>query len=111
MSQSTSYRDTVRQLASAQKGAARSAPAYSRFVNRRLGRLLAAWAYRRGLSPNAVTGLSALAGSVVDFEAAPVASLLGLAYSIVPVIYSMSALMLFIGRRPSVLWTRSWSER
>lgn len=57
----TSYRDTVRLLAGAQKGAARSAPAYSRFVNRRLGRLLAAWAYRRGLSPNAVTGLSALA--------------------------------------------------
>ena len=57
----TGYRDTVRLLASAQKDAARSAPAYSRFVNRRLGRLLAAWAVRRGLSPNAVTGLSALA--------------------------------------------------
>lgn len=55
-----SYRQTVRRLAGAQKGAARSAPAYSRFVNRRLGRLLAAWAYRAGLSPNAVTGISAL---------------------------------------------------
>lgn len=55
------YLETVQLLASAQKGAARGAPAYSRFVNRRLGRLLAAWAYRRGLSPNAVTGLSALA--------------------------------------------------
>jgi glycosyltransferase involved in cell wall biosynthesis/phosphatidylglycerophosphate synthase len=51
----------VAALAGAQKGAARGAPAYSRFVNRRLGRLLAAWAYRRGLSPNGVTGLSALA--------------------------------------------------
>ncbi|CAN5330190.1 CDP-alcohol phosphatidyltransferase family protein [soil metagenome] len=55
-----SYFETVRRLGSAQKGAARSAPAYSRFVNRKLGRLLAAWAYRRGLSPNEVTGISAL---------------------------------------------------
>lgn len=63
-----SYRDTLRRLGGAQKGAARSAPAYSRFVNRRLGRLLAAWALRRGLTPNAVTGISALfsaAGIVV----------------------------------------------
>ena len=55
-----SYRETVHRLAGAQKGAARSAPAYSRFVNRRIGRLLAAWAFRRGLSPNSVTGVSAL---------------------------------------------------
>lgn len=55
-----SYVETVAQLAAAQKTAARSAPAYSRFVNRKLGRLLAAWAYRAGLSPNAVTGISAL---------------------------------------------------
>lgn len=54
------YRDTLRRLSSAQKSAARSAPAYSRFVNRRLGRLLAAWAYRAGLTPNQVTGISAL---------------------------------------------------
>ncbi|WP_043656017.1 CDP-alcohol phosphatidyltransferase family protein [Cellulosimicrobium cellulans] len=54
-----SYRATVVRLATAQKVAARSAPAYSRFVNRRLGRLLAAWAYRAGLSPNAVTAVSA----------------------------------------------------
>jgi len=58
---SQGYRDTVRALATAQKGAARGAPAYSRFVNRRLGRFLAAWALRRGLTPNAVTGLSAVA--------------------------------------------------
>ncbi|GEL94974.1 CDP-alcohol phosphatidyltransferase family protein [Cellulomonas composti] len=55
------YQVTVRRLADAQKHAARGAPAYSRFVNRRLGRLLAAWAYGRGLTPNQVTGLSALA--------------------------------------------------
>ncbi|MBD8059603.1 CDP-alcohol phosphatidyltransferase family protein [Cellulomonas sp. JH27-2] len=58
---SESYMDVVRELAGAQKGAARGAPAYSRFVNRRLGRFAAAWALRRGLTPNAVTGLSALA--------------------------------------------------
>ena len=50
---------TVRRLASAQKGAV-GAPAYSRFVNRKLGRLLAAVAWHAGLSPNAVTALSAL---------------------------------------------------
>lgn len=54
------YRDTLRRLGSAQKSAARSAPAYSRFVNRRLGRFLAAWAYRAGLTPNQVTGISAV---------------------------------------------------
>lgn len=53
------YRETVARLASAQKGASRTAPAYSRFVNRKLGRLLAAWAYRAGLSPNQVTAISA----------------------------------------------------
>jgi phosphatidylglycerophosphate synthase len=54
------YGATVRRLAAAQKPAARSAPAYSRYVNRRIGRYLAAWAYRAGLTPNAVTGISAL---------------------------------------------------
>jgi phosphatidylglycerophosphate synthase len=44
----------------AQKPAARSAPAYSRFVNRRLGRYLAAAAHRAGLRANAVTAISAL---------------------------------------------------
>lgn len=53
------YRETLRRLSTAQKGAARSAPAYSRFVNRRLGRFLAAWAYRAGLTPNQVTAISA----------------------------------------------------
>lgn len=54
------YRELVRRLAGAQKPAARSAPAYSRYVNRRLGRYLAAWAYRRGLTPNGVTAISAV---------------------------------------------------
>lgn len=56
-----SYREAYARLVAAQKTAARGAPAYSRYVNRRLGRFLAAWAYTRGLTPNQVTGLSALA--------------------------------------------------
>ena len=58
--QNESYTDVLKQLANAQKGAARGAPAYSRFVNRRIGRYLAAAAYKLGLSPNQVTGVSAL---------------------------------------------------
>ncbi|MCL2465735.1 MAG: CDP-alcohol phosphatidyltransferase family protein [Micrococcales bacterium] len=54
------YRENYQALGAAQKGAARSAPAYSRFVNRRLGRLLAAGAVRAGLTPNQVTGVSAV---------------------------------------------------
>jgi phosphatidylglycerophosphate synthase len=50
--------DTVRRLSAAQKGVA-GAPAYSRFVNRRLGRLFAALAFHAGLTPNAVTAISA----------------------------------------------------
>ncbi|WP_129339233.1 CDP-alcohol phosphatidyltransferase family protein [Cellulomonas endophytica] len=87
-----SYREVVRELAGAQKGAARGAPAYSRFVNRKLGRLLAAWAYRQGLTPNAVTGLSALctfAGIALMATVAPsawlgvgIAALLVLGYAL-----------------------------
>ncbi len=54
-----SYFDTVRRLASAQKTAARGAPPYSVYVNRRIGRYLAAGAYRLGLTPNNVTAISA----------------------------------------------------
>jgi phosphatidylglycerophosphate synthase len=50
--------DTLRRLSSAQKGA-KGAPAYSRFVNRKLGRLLAALAFHARLTPNIVTGISA----------------------------------------------------
>lgn len=54
-----SYGEALARLSSAQKSA-KGAPAYSRFVNRRLGRYLAAAAYRLRLSPNQVTGISAL---------------------------------------------------
>jgi len=54
-----SYRESLHALKSAQK-TAKGAPAYSRFVNRRLGRYLAAAAYQAGLTPNVVTALSGL---------------------------------------------------
>lgn len=54
-----SYRVALRRLSDAQKPAARSAPAYSRFVNRRIGRYLAAWAFTINLSANTVTAISA----------------------------------------------------
>lgn len=47
-------------LAHAQKGHARGAPGYSVYVNRRIGRLLAAAAYQRGWTPNRATAVSAL---------------------------------------------------
>ena len=50
--------DTLGRLSAAQKGAV-GAPAYSRFVNRKLGRLLAALAFRADLTPNMVTAISA----------------------------------------------------
>jgi phosphatidylglycerophosphate synthase len=53
-----SLRATLHRLGRAQKGAA-GAPAYSRFVNRPLGRLLAALSFHAGLTPNAVTAISA----------------------------------------------------
>ncbi|MET0866002.1 MAG: CDP-alcohol phosphatidyltransferase family protein, partial [Nakamurella sp.] len=49
----------MRQLRGAQKSS-KGAPAYSRFVNRRAGRFLAAAAYRLGMTPNMVTAVSAL---------------------------------------------------
>lgn len=53
-----SYRSTLARLASAQKPG-RGAPPYSRWVNRRLGRWLAAAAFPLGLTPNQVTLSSA----------------------------------------------------
>ncbi|KXC04486.1 CDP-alcohol phosphatidyltransferase family protein [Microbacterium hominis] len=47
-------------LGSAQKGRGRGAPAYSLYVNRPVGRVIAAGAYTWGLSPNQVTAVSAV---------------------------------------------------
>ncbi|WP_228528091.1 CDP-alcohol phosphatidyltransferase family protein [Microbacterium sp. UFMG61] len=49
----------MRRLASAQKGRAKGAPAYSVYVNRPVGRVFAAAAHTIGLSPNGVTAVSA----------------------------------------------------
>lgn len=49
---------TVKRLRSHQKPN-RGAPAYSRFVNRPLGRYLAALSFHAGLTPNGVTAISA----------------------------------------------------
>jgi len=58
-----SLRETLARLGGAQKGAL-GAPANSRFVNRRMGRFLAALAFHAGLTPNAVTGISAAFSAV-----------------------------------------------
>jgi len=55
----TSYRQAVLDLAQSQK-ARRGVSLYSRFINRPLGRLLAAAAFKLGMSPNAVTVVSAI---------------------------------------------------
>ncbi|MCD2440989.1 CDP-alcohol phosphatidyltransferase family protein [Agromyces sp. SYSU K20354] len=54
-----SFAGVVARLAAAQKSRAPGAPAYSIYVNRPFGRLLAAAAYLAGLTPNAVTAISA----------------------------------------------------
>lgn len=54
-----SFVEAYSTLRGAQK-TARGAPAYSRWVNRPIGRVLAAAAYRIGLVPNQVTAISAL---------------------------------------------------
>ncbi|MFE6622083.1 CDP-alcohol phosphatidyltransferase family protein [Streptomyces sp. NPDC057740] len=52
------FSSTLRQLSTAQKPA-QGVSVYARYVNRPAGRLLAAAAYRIGLSPNHVTAVSA----------------------------------------------------
>ena len=56
---SATFAAAYRELAAAQKGHARGAPGYSVYVNRRIGRMLAAAAFRWGISPNQATGISA----------------------------------------------------
>jgi phosphatidylglycerophosphate synthase len=53
------YAATLHRLAGVQKPPAAGSPAYSRFINRRVGRYLAAGAYQLGLTPNQVTAISA----------------------------------------------------
>lgn len=51
--------ESYRHLSAAQKGRARGAPAYSIYVNRPVGRVLASIAHVAGLTPNQVTLVSA----------------------------------------------------
>lgn len=53
------FTETIRRLAGAQKPPAKGSPAYSRFVNRKIGRVLAAASFQLGLTPNQVTFISA----------------------------------------------------
>lgn len=55
-----SWTDALRRLGAAQKGHARGAPAYSVYINRKIGRVLAATAYVWGWTPNGVTAVSAV---------------------------------------------------
>lgn len=58
--ESPGFREAMARLRSAQKSA-RGGPPYSIFVNRPIGRVLAALAFRAGLTPDQVTALSAVA--------------------------------------------------
>lgn len=53
----SSFTEAIAELQGAQKSS-KGAPAYSRFINRPLGRILAAVAHTIGLSPNTVTIIS-----------------------------------------------------
>lgn len=53
-----SYEEVLGRLASAQKKAAPGSPPYSIYVNRPLGRFVAAAAYRAGLTPNSISAVS-----------------------------------------------------
>lgn len=59
MSPPPGFRTALRELRGAQK-TAKGVSLYSRYVNRPVGRVLAAAAFRAGLTPNQVTGVSAL---------------------------------------------------
>lgn len=75
-----SYVESYRQLAAAQKGRGRGAPAYSLYVNRPFGRVFAAAAHTMGLTPNQVTFISAVftTAAVVVLAVAPASVSLGL---------------------------------
>ena len=82
------FAEVVARLASAQKPRARGAPAYSVYVNRPIGRRLAAAAYLAGLTPNAVTAISAVCtfAAIAVIAAAPPAPLTGIAIGLLLVL-------------------------
>ena len=80
--------ESYRQLALAQKGHARGAPAYSVYVNLRLGRALAAGAHGVGLTPNQVSVVSATHSFVAIglIALAPISPLTGVAIALLLVL-------------------------
>lgn len=74
------YSESYRRLADAQKGRGRGAPAYSLYVNRPVGRVLAAAAHPLGMTPNQVSMVSALftAAGIVLLAAVPASVWLGI---------------------------------
>jgi phosphatidylglycerophosphate synthase len=83
------FAGVVARLAAAQKGRAPGAPAYSIYVNRPVGRRLAAAAFLAGLTPNAVTAISA----AFTFSAIALIALVPPA----PVVGAAIGLMLILG--------------
>lgn len=76
-----SFTEAYRSLQTAQKGRARGAPAYSVFINRPVGRILAAAAHQRGLTPNQVSiisGVFTFAG-IIALAVIPPSGALGVA--------------------------------
>lgn len=73
------YRQVVAELGHSQKKRARGAPAYSIYVNRPLGRRLAAAAHLLGLSPNTISLISAVFtfGAITTLAVAPPTPLVG----------------------------------
>lgn len=80
------FAQTVRLLAGAQKPPAQGSPAYSRFVNRKIGRVLAAGSFQLGLTPNQVTfisaGFSTLAIAMIALVGPSPAAALGIALAL-----------------------------
>lgn len=78
----------MNRLRAAQKGHARGAPAYSVYVNRRIGRVLAAVAYGWGLTPNQVTAISALHTftAIVLLATVPISAWLGVLVAVLLVL-------------------------
>jgi len=69
----------MRRLSTAQKGRAKGAPGYSVYVNRPVGRVFAAVAHRLRMTPDAVTGVSAVFtfAGIAIIAAAPPSPALG----------------------------------
>jgi phosphatidylglycerophosphate synthase len=82
------FAEVVARLAAAQKARAPGAPAYSIYVNRPLGRLLAAAAYLGGLTPNVVTVISAVFtfSAIVVITLVPPAPLTGVGIGLLLII-------------------------